>query len=285
MVEGSLTLSEAYTRIRQKMSESDARYIIQKRTPFSAADLIAGRDELCVSQENWAKIQSDLQRYLAGEPLSRIYEEGSFWGLDFELSPDTLDPRIDTEVLIEAVFRRFKGNPPQRILDLGTGTGCIIIALLSEFPDAIGVGADLSFGAVQVARRNAQRHGVEERCSFVCGKWGAGLAGEFDLIVSNPPYISNQVIPNLDENVQKFDPILALDGGQDGLQAYKMIFSDLSRLFKKGGYGFFEIGFDQEKTVVRLSEESRFFVEGVYRDSAGHPRVVEIFSGKRNGDK
>ena len=168
-------------------------------------------------------------------------------------------------------------GPKLAIHNLGTGTGCILTALLSEFKGAYGLGIDLSPNAAQTARQNAINNGVGNRASFVCGSWGQAIGQRFDLVVSNPPYISNQIIPTLDENVQKFDPILALDGGDDGLKAYKDIFSGLSSLLNRGGYGFFEIGYDQAETVTRLSEESRFTVKGVHRDSAGHPRVVEIF--------
>jgi release factor glutamine methyltransferase len=135
----------------------------------------------------------------------------------------------------------------------------------------------LSPNAAKTARQNAINNGVGERAAFACGSWGQAIGQRFDLVVSNPPYISNQIIPTLDENVQKFDPILALDGGDDGLQAYKDIFSHLSSLLNPGGYGFFEIGYDQAESVTRLGEESRFIVKGVHRDSVGHPRVVEIF--------
>jgi release factor glutamine methyltransferase len=270
------TLHEVYKALRESLSESDSRYVIQKRCNASRIDLIANPDKAVGEAERKA-IQEDLAQYQAGKPLSRIYGSREFWGLDFALSEGTLDPRPDTETLIDAVLARLGDTPPATILDLGTGTGCILTALLSEFSEAQGVGIDLSPSAAQTARGNAHANGVGARANFVCGSWGQAVNHKFDLVVSNPPYISNQIIPTLDENVQKFDPILALDGGDDGLQAYKDIFSQLSSLLKRGGYGFFEIGYDQEKTVTRLSEESRFTVMGVHRDSAGHPRVVEIF--------
>lgn len=274
-----MTLRELYDRIREVLPEVDARYVLNKRAGVTAADLIVAPDS-GVPEGAVGLVMRDLERFQTGEPLSRIYEERAFWGMDFVLSPATLDPRIDTEVLIEAVLQRFKDRSPLRILDLGTGSGCILVTLLSLFPQAYGVGVDLSPAALQIARSNAQRHGVDARAGFVCADWGGALEGLFDLVVSNPPYIESDVILDLDENVRKFDPILALDGGQDGLQAYKRIFSDLNRLLDEGGFCFLEIGFDQEEKLTRLIKESRFLLKSVHADSAGHPRVVEIFSAK-----
>lgn len=267
-----MLLKDLYKTLREELSESDSRYVIEKRLGVSHAELIATPER----EVDASPILADLERYKAGEPLSRIYGEREFWGLRFALSPDTLDPRPDTETLIEAVVNRYKEAPPKRILDLGTGTGCILIALLSAFPEASGVGVDLSPGAVQTAQINAKANGVENRARFTQGNWAESLEESFDLVVSNPPYIENQIVKTLDESVKNHDPILALAGGEDGLQAYKAIFSDLFRLLNHSGRAFFEIGFDQHDSVTRLSEESRFLVKGAYPDLAGHIRVLEL---------
>ncbi len=276
-----MILISLYTKLREILSESDARYVLQKRAGISHTELIANPDQVIEDSE----ILVDLQRHKNGEPLSRIYGESEFWGLPFALSPDTLDPRPDTETLIEAVLARYKDAPPKRILDLGTGSGCILIALLTEFSEARGVGIDLSEGALNTARTNARTNGVENRARFLQGNWAESIDESFDLVVSNPPYISPQAIQGLDESVQNHDPILALEGGEDGLQAYKEIFSDISRLLNPGARAFFEIGFDQHDSVMRLSKESRFLVDASYPDLAGHIRVLELTSQNSDGDK
>lgn len=259
----------------------EARMILKQRAGLSWADIISKPDRE-ISSAQLQNIESDIKRRLSDEPLSRIYGRREFWGLEFELSADTLDPRPDTETLIEGVLNAYKDTlPPKTILDLGTGTGCILISLLREFPESNGVGIDKADGAVKTAIKNANLNKVSDRAVFKTGNWGQGIEQKFDLIVSNPPYISNQVIPNLSESVQNHDPILALDGGNDGLDAYRQIFSELFSLLNVGGKAFFEIGFDQEADVVRLAEESRIRVQHVHRDLAGQPRVVEISSGDK----
>ncbi len=268
-----MKLQDLYKQLKAHMSESDARYMLHKRINFSHTDIISAPD----AEIDPACVYKDLDRYKDGEPLSRIYGEREFWGLDFEISPATLDPRADTETLIEKALQRLKTNPPRTILDLGTGSGCILLSLLHEFPNATGTGVDLSLEACQTAKKNAKSLGLESRATFICGSWAEALNTKFDLVVSNPPYIDPEAILKLDENVQKHDPILALDGGKNGLDPYKIIFSQLSGVLKPGGFAFFEIGFDQEESVMRLGKESRFSNIRSYADSAGLPRVVEIF--------
>ena len=276
-----MRLSDLYKKLRETLSESDARYAIQKRSGLDDASIIASPDQ----EIDATQILKDLGRYQAGEPLSRIYGTREFWGLEFELNEATLDPRPDTETLIEAVLSRYKDNPPKTILDMGTGTGCILIALLSEFTIARGVGVDVSEKALEAAQNNAKHNGVGDRVTFIQSNWDENIDESFDLVVSNPPYIAESVIPNLDESVKKHDPILALDGGKDGLQAYKIIFSRLSGLLNEEGRAFFEIGYDQEKSTTRLGTESRLSLESTYADLAGHIRVVELVPEKTSGDK
>ena len=229
--------------------------------------------------QNYHLGEDAVTRRLAGEPLSRIIGTQEFWSLEFELSPDTLDPRQDTETLVAAVLERYGKTPPQRILDIGTGTGCILIALLHEWPQATGVGTDLSAGAIAVARRNAARNKVGDRALFVQTAWAQGISGPFDLIVSNPPYIRRDVIPNLDANVQNYDPILALDGGVDGLDAYRAILTEMKTLLAPGGRMFLEIGYDQSESVPRLVANIGATPERIIPDLGGNPRVVECHMG------
>jgi release factor glutamine methyltransferase len=201
-----------------------------------------------------------------------------------------LDPRPDTETLVEIALKIAKKEIEKKfhvkqktaeILDLGTGSGCILIALLTELPYAHGVGVDLSYETLKIAALNAKTHGIGNRVSLICGSWAQALQARFDLIVGNPPYIASSSLPNLETEVRNHDPILALDGGKDGLEAYRNIFSSLPRLLKTNGKALFEIGFDQEDDIVRLGRESRIRIEGVHRDLAGRARVVEISCGDK----
>ncbi len=258
----------------------EARWIIEERTPYRWSDMIANPDS-DITPEQEALIAKDVEQRLNAKPLSRIYGVREFWGLDFELSEDTLDPRPDTELIIDLALQRFEKNQPIRILDLGTGTGCILIALLSEFRNAQGIAVDISQGAVTTAQKNAAHHNVNKRAEILCGSWLDPVNGHFDLIVSNPPYIANDVIPTLSDEVQNHDPILALDGGFDGLAPYKILFSKIKPFLNPGGIGLFEIGYDQQQDVTRLSEEAGFALRTVHLDLARNPRVVEISCGDK----
>lgn len=277
----------------------DARIFVRQGGQFSDSDLIThGASPLSV--EVIDKIEKFVERRLAGEPVSRILGEREFYGLSFKVTHDTLDPRPDTETLIEAALKIAPKLTPAeevglaamasanhdggiRILDLGTGTGCILITLLKELPHASGIGVDLNPGAVAVARENAARHGVDNRVSFHVGSWFDPLdEGEsFDLIVSNPPYIPLHEIESLAVEVRNHDPELALSGGDDGLDAYKMILKNLKKHLSCGGRALFEIGKGQEHDLARLVDESNMRVCDSYRDLAGVIRVVEAGCGEK----
>ena len=297
-----MLLKDIYSEMKEVLREGgvetpalDARIILEERAQIEWADIIARGEEIELEPDVCAVVRVDVEERISGKLLSRIYNKREFWGLEFKLSPDTLDPRPETELIVELALQCFSGGgAPRRILDLGTGSGCILIALLSEFQQAEGFGVDLSEGALDIARYNAQQNGCAERSKFICGSWWEALdvqhgaeesahnsQQKFDLIVSNPPYISNQVIPNLSEEVKNHDPILGLDGGFDGLDAYKIIFSKLKEYFLPGGIALLEIGYDQENDVMRLSEESGFLLRTVHVDLAGNPRVVEISCGDK----
>ena len=270
-------LKKLYQEISKTLKDDfEARLIIEERTSYSWLDIISKPDSI-ISEAQYCAIMSDVDMRRSGKPLSRIYGRREFWGLEFLISEDTLDPRPDTELIIELALKHFPKDKPLRILDLGTGSGCILISLLSEFKKSIGYGVDLSFGALKTAKKND----FTNRANFICGSWLDSISGEFDLIVSNPPYIKNQIIPTLSKEVRNHDPILALDGGNDGLKPYKIIFPHLKNLLNRGGIALFEIGYDQEKDVMRLAEESRFMQRSVHLDLAGNPRVVDISSGDK----
>ena len=283
-----LHLKPLYQEIIQTLKDGnidtpdlDARFMIEERTAYTWSDMIAHPDSI-VSEQQHEMIMDDVKQRLAGKPLSRIYNKREFWGLSFSLSEDTLDPRPDTELIIDLALQRFPDkNTVLRILDLGTGSGCILIALLSEFPNATGYGIDISQNATKYAQRNAQANNVDDHAHFLCGSWLDAIQGTFDLIVSNPPYIAHDTIPTLSPEVKNHDPIQALDGGHDGLNPYKIIFPHLKKHLNPNGISLFEIGYDQEKDVMRLAKESGFAQRTVHIDLAGNPRVVEISCGDK----
>ncbi|WP_200964537.1 peptide chain release factor N(5)-glutamine methyltransferase [Bosea sp. Root483D1] len=222
------------------------------------------------------RLNDALARRLAGEPLWRILGAREFWGLSFSLSPGTLEPRPDSETLIETALGHLdqRRHEPLRLLDLGTGTGCLLIATLREFPQATGLGIDLSPDAVATATGNAARNGVAERAAFRQGDWTDGIAERFDLILSNPPYIGSDEIAGLDHNVREHDPLLALDGGPDGLDAYRALAAALPGHLKPGGLAILEIGAGQEEAVVALMRRAGLHHRESRRDLGGHIRAL-----------
>ena len=216
-----------------------------------------------------------LDRMRAREPLSRIVGRREFWGLEFLLSADTLDPRPESETIVEAVLARLlDGDRTYRFLDLGTGSGCLMLALLSEYPAASGIGVDIAPDAARTARDNAERLGIGRRAQFVVGNWASALTGRFDAVVANPPYIEQEAIADLPREVRQYDPIRALDGGADGLAAYRAIAADLHRLLPAGGFFATEIGIGQAEAVGKNPEAIRPLLGRWSPDLAGIDRVV-----------
>ncbi|MBY0299474.1 MAG: peptide chain release factor N(5)-glutamine methyltransferase [Methylobacterium sp.] len=257
----------------------DARILTLDSLGLTAVDL-ALRGDVPIGPEGAARLEAALARREAGEPVARILGAWEFWGLPFRLSPATLVPRPDTETVVEAALALgLPREAPRRLLDLGTGSGCLLVALLCEWPRATGLGLDRSHEALLTARDNAVRNAVAARALFVQGDWGAALRGPFDLIVSNPPYIAARVIAELAEEVQAHDPRLALDGGEDGLDAYRAILAQVPHLLAPQGRLVVEMGFDQEGPLRALAEGSELHVLEVRRDLAGHPRVAVLGRG------
>ena len=223
-----------------------------------------------------ARVEEFAARRAAGEPLSRIVGKREFWGLSLKISPQVLDPRPETETIVEASLRLLadRREEPLRILDLGLGSGAILCALLSEFVHARGVGVDISAGAADVALRNVEACGLAGRAEVRIGDWTGGVGGPFDVIVSNPPYIPAADLARLPREVRNFDPRLALDGGIDGLDAYRRILPGSRSLLSEGGWLIVEIGAGQAANVLAIAEECGFADASTGKDLAGRDRVV-----------
>lgn len=279
-----MTVKDLLKQLRLRFAASgldtpdlDARILVRHCLQLTDADLITGHAQ--PTPDQMTALDVAIECRLAGEPVSRILGYREFWGLRFKITPDTLDPRADTERLVEMALESMKNTPPARILDLGTGTGCILLALLTEFPQATGLGIDINPGAVDVSRENMESIGLSDRASFRQGNWTDSLIesdGLFDLIVSNPPYIPEADIESLSVEVRNHDPILALVGGRDGLEPYRILITEIKKFLSPQGRALFEIGQNQDADLVRLVEESGLKLVRIGADYAGIPRVVEI---------
>jgi release factor glutamine methyltransferase len=267
-----LTLTEAGF----ETAALDARLLLLKALAVSATDLVTDPD-VPLTPEQAETVASFTARRLNHEPVARIVGGREFWGLPFHLSPETLVPRPDTETLVETVLDLLPDRQAAlRMVDFGTGSGCILVALLHELPHATGLGIDLSFGALVTARANADDNRVGKRCHFALSRWADAVSGPFDLIVSNPPYIASGVLPSLDQEVREHDPRLALDGGPDGLEPYRILLTEAERLLAPGGLLAVEIGYDQAEALSRLAKLHDLEILRIAHDLSGNPRCVAM---------
>lgn len=217
-----------------------------------------------------------LRRRAAREPMAYVLGRAEFWSLDFAIKPGVLVPRADTETLIEAALRAFPDRKvPLRVLDIGVGSGCLLLTLLHLYPYARGVGTDTSPTALALTQRNAERLGVAGRMELAASRWAEGVTGAFDLVIANPPYIPTGEIEGLEPEVSRFEPRAALDGGPDGLGAYRAILPELPRLLVADGVALVEIGCGQEPELAPLAARLCLSVE-LHRDLAGIVRCLEL---------
>jgi len=230
----------ALKAVQNDMAALDARLLLCLAVGISHEKLVADGDVIATESEA-AQFNALIKRRAAGEPISRILGTREFWGLEFQLGPETLIPRPDSEAIVSKVLDLVKDRQaPLRILDLGTGSGCLLLALIYEFPTATGIGIDVSEAALGVATRNADHLGLAARVDFQQGHWGQDLTQEFDIVVSNPPYIPTAEVGQLSVEVRDFDPARALDGGEDGMVCYRDILKQLPDLLCQHGIAAFE---------------------------------------------
>ena len=279
-----LTIDDVMRRARHRLqaggietAQLDARVLVGHVLGMGHGALIAQGQQSVASSESTA-IDRAIARRLAHEPVALITGRKEFWGLIFHVNAATLVPRPDSETLVEAVLDHAgsrASSPGLRILDLGTGTGCLLLSLLHELPQATGVGCDIEKGAVRLAERNAQSLGLSERCEFKISNWADSVNESFDIIICNPPYIRRTDILDLQPDVCRFEPKSALDGGEQGLDAYHELRSHIARCAKKGAFVALEVGQGQAESVRKLlfSEPNLKFL-GFRTDLAGIQRCV-----------
>lgn len=277
-----MNVEEALARATRRLAEAgvetarlDARLLLASVDGMSASAVLLdpGRALAADVEAEFGRL---VERRTRREPVSRILGRREFWSLDFAISLATLDPRPDSETLVEAALAQFPPEPRRRVLDLGTGTGCLLLAVLSERPAWVGLGIDIADEAVAVARANARTLGLSARAHFQAGDWDEGLVGSFDLILSNPPYIPSSEIPTLSPEVASFDPWRALDGGSDGLDAYRALGPAILRLLAPQGRAVIELGKGQVAAIAAIMEAAGLQALERRRDIAGVERCLVL---------
>lgn len=254
--------------------EREARLLVSYAIRCEALELIT-KAKTPLTAEEEKTFQNWLARRAKREPLARIHGMREFWGLPFGMNEETLEPRPDTETLVEAVLKQYLDNSAAlRMLDLGTGTGCILLSLLHEYPNALGVGVDISKRALEAATQNAIQLDLKSRSAFLQSQWFEHVDGAFDVIVSNPPYITDAEMDDLQPEVRIYDPERALRGGADGLDAYRLISSEAKKYLKEDGMLFFEVGYQQAEAVANLLRDHGYRNIDSMNDLQNITRVV-----------
>lgn len=279
-----MELQEAWQVIREAFEAAgvddaglEAMLLVEHVTGLGRVDRIT-RPTVMLGPEQLETLNALATRRIAGEPVFRIIGKREFYGLELELSPETLEPRPDTEILAERVIRLAKDVVGRQgkcsILDIGTGTGAIALAALANVPEAQATGSDISRQALETACRNAALHGLEKRFRVVHSDWFSKISGRFDVIVSNPPYIRTADIETLAPEVRDHDPRAALDGGADGLDAYRRLAAGCRNFIAKSGHIALETGFDQKDDVSALFAKGGYRLVASARDLGGNDRVL-----------
>lgn len=272
-------LRKSALMLTQKNIESamlDARILLEHVLGITREKLLLLLDS-SVDNEQLKIFNELLERRMKREPVAKIIGRREFWGLDFQVNKNTLDPRPDSETLIEFILKHVTSRAkPFRILDLGTGSGCLILSLLSELPLARGVGVDICKEAIFLAQGNAKSLSLNERVEFIRSDWYEEIEGKFDIILSNPPYIPTGDIAMLEDEVSVFEPYLALDGGKDGLYCYREIINNLSCFMEEDGIAVFELGAGQYEDVAGIAAQNGLRASGFSRDLGGVVRCIMV---------
>jgi release factor glutamine methyltransferase len=284
-----LTLVQAWAAARRRLEAAgiegpviDARLMLEVAAQATRSDIVTDPYRV-LTPDQVQTLDSFLNRRAAREPVSHILGRKGFWTLELKVTPDVLTPRPDTEVIVDYVLKTLTPDLPLHMLDLGVGSGAILLAILSERVMATGLGVDISTSALEVARENAALLGLGERAHFLHADWAQGQPdGHYDLVVSNPPYIATGVIATLEPAVREHEPHLALDGGNDGLDAYRTLASEIMRVLKPGGLFAIEIGYDQSRPVEALMRHAGAKGVRTLKDLANRNRVV---TGTKNLEK
>ena len=270
-------LAEAASRLADAGIDGaprEARLLLQEAAGVPVATQVAF-PERELETAALANVRALVARRARREPMAHILGRREFWSLSFKVTPDTLDPRPDSEALVQAVLDRIEDrSAPLRLLDFGTGTGCLLLALLHELPNATGLGIDASVPALAVAGENARMLGLALRATFQSGDWDEDLAPPVDVVLSNPPYIRTGDIAALQPEVAGFEPRMALDGGSDGLAAYRRLVPAAARLLAPGGFAAFEVGLGQHDSVIALGRAAGLRHLATAPDLAAIPRCV-----------
>jgi release factor glutamine methyltransferase len=284
-----LTLVQAWTAARRRLEAAgiegpviDARLMLEVAANATRADIVTDPYRV-LTPDQIQTLDSFLTRRAAREPVSHILGRKGFWTIELKVTPDVLTPRPDTEVIVDYVLKTLTPDQPVHMLDLGVGSGAILLAILSERVMATGLGVDISSPALEVARENAALMGLTDRAQFLHADWAQGQPDDrYDLVVSNPPYIATGVIATLEPEVRAHEPHLALDGGKDGLDAYRKLASEILRVLKPGGLFAIEIGYDQSRPVEALMRHAGAKGVRTLKDLANRNRVV---TGTKNLEK
>ncbi len=283
MFSGEPDLGHLYNTLRRHFREAqistpdlDARLLVTETLDVTTTQLIAN-PRLAIDAEQIAELERRARERLSGRSIGRILGRRAFWSLDLRVTDDTLEPRPETETVVELALTALSSpEAPAMIADLGVGTGAILLSILSERMAAHGVGIDISYKALIEARRNAERHNLDQRAMFVQANFGSALAQQFDLVVSNPPYITTDDLATLDKAVRDFDPLLALDGGEDGLNAYRIVFSHAQHMLRPGGILVVEIDPAARDAVISEAGHRGLEVEAIADDLSGAARAVAL---------
>ena len=262
----------------------EARLLLCRALGVDRASLISLNDRN-LNDGEIRRLKNLAGRRSQREPMAYILGEREFWSLSFRLGPNVLIPRPDSETVVEAVLDALPNRDGRRrILDMGTGSGCLLLALLSELHGAEGIGTDVNPRAVTVARANAVRLGLDDRARFVCADWGSPLVGKFDIIVANPPYVAAGVIDDLAPEISRYEPRLALSSGEDGTDCFCQLAPHAARLLAPGGFAAVEIGAGQAATVSNIFARCGLVVAERRRDLGGAERCLVLVGGESNAD-